>query len=373
VVAGWRSLSLEVRIWVRLARLAVQRLGFLGAWAGIRSFAAAARGARGGWRMRRFARVKGSYAWDLHAPAFPSAAFDAFAADELARAVGQRGGPHLAVVAMTRRCGLRCAHCLEAESGGLPESLTCEELAHVVKKLRSAGIVQILFSGGEPLERFPDLIELIEAAGEDVQCWVMSSCVGLDRERGRRLRDAGACGVALSLDHWDPARHDAFRGRAGTFQGVVRAARYVREAGLTLALGVCPTRELATAEDLETYRRVAVGLGASFIQIVEPVALGRWRGQDVALGPHERATLEAFHERLCFGREPNPIVAYPELVARRIGCQGAGLRFLYVDSAGAAHACPFCRESAGSLLKADAREVIDCLSERGCPDPRRSL
>ena len=45
-----------------------------------------------------------------------------------------------------------------------------------------------------------------------------------------------------------------------------------------------------------------------------------------------------------------PVVDYYAAYQRQAGCSGAGKRFLYVDTDGDLHACPFCRKKCGSAL-----------------------
>jgi hypothetical protein len=65
-------------------------------------------------------------------------------------------------------------------------------------------------------------------------------------------------------------------------------------------------------------------------------------------------------------RADMPSVWYQAGTQRRIGCWGAGQRFLFVDALGRLHACPFCRGEAGSCLDADLDAALDRLRARGC-------
>lgn len=369
-MSGWRARVVEARVWLCVFRLALARTRDpLGAWRTLGQIGRAARGARRGLRLRRFVRVAGGYAWDLYQPSFPSRAFDGLVAREIeSLETGSPSAPHTAIFAITRRCGLRCAHCFEGKVLNLPEGLTSEGLRSALDALLRLGVSQVFFSGGEPLARFDDLVALVRQAGSGVHCWVISAGPGLDRERARQLKRAGLVGLVLSLDSWDPGSHDRFRGRPGAFEAARRAALSAREEGLALALGLCPTREFTTTENLEAYRRLAVELGAAFIQVIEPKPEGRFEGRDVLLDAPRRALLEDFYERLSFGRAPNPIVSYPDLFSRRVGCHGGGKRSLYIDTEGVAHPCPFCREPAGSLVTEDPGSVLSRLRARACPE-----
>jgi MoaA/NifB/PqqE/SkfB family radical SAM enzyme len=370
LVTSWHARLVDARFWLHVSRLALREGGPARAWRIFKGFVSPVGSARDGRLLRRYARIGNGYAWDLHLPTFPSRAFDAFVRGELERLeTGMTGAPHAAVFAITRRCSLACAHCSEWTVLNRPEGLSSSELQATLASLLRLGIKQIFFSGGEPLARLGDLLGLVRQAGDDAQCWLFSAASSLDARTAYLLKEAGLLGVVLSLDHWKPEAHDRFRGRSGTFERVREGARHAREAGLAVALSLCSTREFTTAENLEAYRRVALEFGASFVQIVEPKPEGRYWGKDVGLSRAQRALLEDFYERLCFGSGVNPIVSYPDLIARRMGCQCAGRRYLFVDTDGTVRACPFSARSAGNLVREDPVTVLARLRAQGCPEP----
>jgi len=324
----------------------------------------------------KYARAGGRYFWDFYSPGWPSPAFDRFVERELDRLLPQHGAPHglqTAIVAVTKRCPLRCEHCCEWQALNQQETLSREDLLQIVAQLAERGVAQILLSGGEPLQRFDDVVAIVAAAAGETDFWLLSSGHGLTAERAAQLRSAGLTGIALSLDHHDPESHDRFRRFPGAFAGVERAAASARGAGLLVALSLCPTRAFVSEENLAAYARVARQLGAAFVQILEPQAVGHYAGQDVALSAAQRRLLEEFCIRLNFdpARRELPAVAYAGFSRRRTGCHGAGERYLYVDTDGALLPCPFCREPAGSVLAEGLDAPLAALRARGCPAQAR--
>ena len=51
---------------------------------------------------------------------------------------------------------------------------------------------------------------------------------------------------------------------------------------------------------------------------------------------------------------------------RRLGCSGAADRFLYVDTDGDLHACPFCQKKSGSALAGSIDEAMANVRTNGC-------
>jgi len=322
-------------------------------------------------RLPKFVTVRGRHFYALHTPGWPSRAFDDFVRREIDRAAlsGPSATTQMAIVAITARCALKCEHCFEWDALNQPEPLSSADLHEVVRRLHARGLGQIFFSGGEPLQRFDDLLSITTMIAADTDAWILTSGVGLTRDRANRLAAAGLTGVAISLDHWDDAAHDRFRGLPGAGAAVTRAAAHAREAGLVVALSLCPTRAFVTASNLERYAMRARDLGASFIQILEPKAVGHYAGQDVALTGEQRRQLEAFCARL--NTDPAarhlPSVTYPDWSTRVLGCVGGGDRYLYIDTRGDLHACPFCRTPGRRALDGDLDVSISRLQAAGCP------
>ena len=370
VVSGWRFRRLETAFALRALVVGTRRFG--GAAKALRALRVTKKrfeSARGN-RLQKAARIGERHTFDLYVPAFPSRAADRYLAQEMRRFTGFGEGNVLqtAIVAITKECPLRCEHCCEWDALNQKDTLRANDLREIVSRLEARGVTQIFFSGGEPLRRLDDLIAACAPLGASVDTWIITSGVGLTEGAARRLRDAGFTGVVLSVDHWDEHQHDAFRGRPGVFRAAMAAAANATGAGLALAFSLCPTREFATRENLDRYTAMVTSHGGAFIQIMEPRQVGHFAGRDVLLGPTELATLEVFADEMNFGPAylHAPLITYPALIQRRLGCLGAGNRYLYIDTDGEVHACPFCRSSAGNAVREPLDDVIACLRERGC-------
>jgi MoaA/NifB/PqqE/SkfB family radical SAM enzyme len=313
----------------------------------------------------------GRYFFHLNYPGFPSPAFDRFVARELTR-VDSSSEPDTSlqtlILAITRRCPLSCKHCSEWKTLNHPERLSREDLLSITARFEARGVTQVLLSGGEPMLRLDDILALCRASRPGTDYWIATSGLRLDSAAAARLAEAGLTGVCISMDHFEADRHDAFRGRTGSFRQVQRAARNVREAGLVLCLTLCATREFVSAENLERHAKLAEELGAGFLQVLEPQAVGRYEGVNVALSIEQMALLDDFKMRL--NTDPGwahlPAVIYHGDYQRRLGCYGAGRRFVFVNSTGDVQACPFCTASAGSCLDGPLDEALKQVRRLGC-------
>jgi MoaA/NifB/PqqE/SkfB family radical SAM enzyme len=226
----------------------------------------------------------------------------------------------------------------------------------------------------EPLHRFDELLQIVEQAAPSADVWILTSGQRLTPPQALRLRKAGLTGVAISLDHWDAASHDRFRGVPGAFRSVEAAARSAHVAGLLVALSLCPTRQFISEQNLERYARTARRFGAAFIQLFEPKPIGHYSGADVVLTTDQQRILEAFCERLNMHADCRalPAVAYFDWFNRRNDCPGAGDRYLYVDTDGSVHPCPFCRGSVGSARDGRFESTLAEVRAAGCGESRLS-
>lgn len=353
---------------LRAARLALRDRGPVSAALAARELAFAVERRRGFPLPARWVRVGGRAFLDPTIPGWPSPALDRFLEGELERLSPTRPGPpplHLAILAVTRRCPLRCQHCSDWDLLRAEEALSVGEIVGIAEALCGLGVCHLELTGGEPMLRLDAVEAVARALGPRVDVWVLTSGVGLDPRSAVRLREAGVVGTLVSLDHWDPARHDAFRGVKGTFERAVGGARAAAEAGLVVGLSFTATRE-TTTDDLGSVVRLGRDLGAGFLRILEPRAVGRWAGQDVSLRPEQVELLLRFARTSSAGASDLPLVEFPALSQRTVGCFGAGDRYLFVDAEGAVHACPFCRAPAGSALGGGLGEAIARLRARGC-------
>lgn len=329
-------------------------------------------------RYPKYYHANGKYFMSMNIPGFPSVAFNKFIRNELNIFFPYKFQPahlQLAVFSITSLCPLKCRHCFEWDRLNGSELLSVDQLKIIQKKIEDYGVCQIQYTGGEPMVRINDLIELLKFKSATTDSWVFSSGYNLTLANANQLKEAGLTGIVLSLDHWDAAQHNDFRRNEHAFDWAVAAAGNVVKADLALSLSICPTREFVSKENLFKYLQLAHRLKAGFIQILEPRKVGRFKSEDVSLHPEQVKMLEDFMLEVNNNRKYRrmPTVIYPGYHQRILGCAGAGHRYIYVDSAGNIHACPFCQGTTGNCLGNDMFELIERLKTRGCHEFQKVL
>jgi MoaA/NifB/PqqE/SkfB family radical SAM enzyme len=320
--------------------------------------------------LTKVAKVDGRYFWRLAAPGFPSVASVKMHEHEASRLLpGQvRTGLRSLLFAITKKCPMNCEHCFEWDNLNQQGDLPVADLIQLVHKYQDFGTTQMMFSGGEPMLRVNDLYEVLKVARPGTDFWIITSGLGLNQERARRLKAAGLTGAMVSLDHYEASQHDQFRGFAGAYDAAIQAVLHAQAAGLVTTLSLCATQAFTTPENLAAYLDLAKTLGVSFVQIVEPRATGRYAGKLVELDATVIALLEKTYLEYNTSKayQDYPIINYLGYHQRKVGCFGSGDRFFYIDTDGDAHSCPFCAHKVGSALAFPAQDMIHLLGQHAC-------
>jgi pyrroloquinoline quinone biosynthesis protein E len=143
--------------------------------------------------------------------------------------------PYAFLAEVTYRCPLRCPYCSNPTRVRNDRELITDEWCRVIREAAALGVLQIGFSGGEPLVRH-DLGELVRDAREaNLYTNLITSGVGLDENCAHELRDAGLDSVQLSFQSDEPDLADKIAG-ARAHQRKLDAAAEIRAAGISLSL-----------------------------------------------------------------------------------------------------------------------------------------
>src|SRR5260370_27884054 len=149
--------------------------------------------------------------------------------------------PYVVSWNLTYRCNLACEHCyLDAGSAPLVgtenfadrSELGTDECFRVIDEIAAfAPECVTILTGGEPLLR-RDILEIVRRASER-GLWVVvgTNGVSITENASRRLAEAGARGLSLSLDALDAERHDRFRKVRGACRTTVDGAESLSSAG----------------------------------------------------------------------------------------------------------------------------------------------
>ncbi len=177
----------------------------------------------------------------------------------------QAGPPLWLLAELTYRCPLHCVFCYNpvdfATTG--PE-LGTDDWLRVLREARAAGSVQCGFSGGEPLLR--DDLEVLVAEAHHLGYYtnLLTSGVGLTKERAAALKEAGLDHIQLSFQDSTRELND-FLSHTKTFDLKRRVADIIKSHGWPMVMNCVIHRQ--NIDHIGKIIELAVELGAEYLEL----------------------------------------------------------------------------------------------------------
>jgi pyrroloquinoline quinone biosynthesis protein E len=175
--------------------------------------------------------------------------------------------PYTLIAELTYRCPLRCPYCsnpTDLANHGYAKELSTDEWTRVLGEAEALGVVQVHFTGGEPLAR-KDLEDLVTRARElELYSNLVTSGVPLTKVRLAGLKDRGLDHVQVSIQSARAERADVIAGYAAHPQKI-EVMRWVRELGLPLTMNVVLHRQ--NLDEIDELVALAEDVGASRLEL----------------------------------------------------------------------------------------------------------
>jgi pyrroloquinoline quinone biosynthesis protein E len=200
--------------------------------------------------------------------------------------------PPLALLAeLTHLCPLQCPYCSNPQALLSPrEELSTAEWKRVIAEAAALGVLQIHFSGGEPMVRrdLEDLVAHARAAG--LYSNLITSGVLPGADRLPALAQAGLDHVQLSFQDAEAGSAERIGNLPGAQAKKMAFAAEVRAAGLPLTLNAVVHRQ--NLARLEEIIELALSLGAGRLEIAHVQYYG-WALQNRGALMPSRSQIEA--------------------------------------------------------------------------------
>jgi MoaA/NifB/PqqE/SkfB family radical SAM enzyme len=160
-------------------------------------------------------------------------------------------------------CSLNCRHCYSRTRQPSAELNLAEKL-RIAKNLADSQVFGVNLGGGEPLQN-EDTFAVVEyLSSRHINVSVSSSGWDIIADDVGRLAKAGLGKIILSLDNADPARHDAFRRKKGSYVRCVEAASQFVAKGVSTWFSTVITQE--NFDTLEAILHLAGGVGCEGVE-----------------------------------------------------------------------------------------------------------
>ncbi|HHY90717.1 MAG TPA: radical SAM protein [Clostridiales bacterium] len=253
----------------------------------------------------------------------------------------------------TSACNLNCTGCWAAEYSKTT-SLSFEELDRIIREGKELGIYMYIYSGGEPLMRKDDLIELAKIHDD---CMFLSFTNGtlVDEEFAMDLQNVGNFGLAISIEGFEEET-DARRGN-GTYQKVLEAMDILKEYGIVFGFSTCYHRNNTETIISKEYIDFLAEKGCLFGWYFTYVPIGKDAVVDLLVTPEQRAYM--YHKmREIRSNTSMFLLDFWNDGEYVCGCIAGGRNYLHINSNGDVEPCAFVHYANTNIKETSLLEAL---------------
>ena len=247
--------------------------------------------------------------------------------------------PWLILFDPTSACNMHCEGCWSGTYGH-KSNLTFEDMDKIVTQGKELGVYLYLLTGGEPLVKKKEIIQLAEKHN-DVEFAIFSNSTLIDDAFCKELVRLGNITFLLSIEG-TPETNDARRG-AGHFEAVMKAMDLLKKYGIVFGTSICYTKYNVEAVTSDEFFKMITDKGARFGFYFHYMPVGNNAVTDLLPTMEQRKYMI---DRIRYIRSDEcDIDFYPmdfqndgEYVG---GCIAGGRNYFHINSNGDAEPCVF--------------------------------
>lgn len=264
--------------------------------------------------------------------------------------------PWLILMDPTSACNLHCTGCWAAEYGN-KLNLSYEELSNVVKQGKEIGVYFYMFTGGEPLVRKKDIIQLCE---EHHECQFLAFTNGtlVDEAFCQEMKRVGNLALAISLEG-SPEINDLRRG-AGVYGKVMHAMELLKENGLIFGTSICYTSKNCESVTSKEFVKLMVDKGCRYAMYFHYMPVGNEASLELLPTPEQRMYIK---DRI---REIRKLENGEGLFTMDFqndgefvgGCIAGGRNYFHINANGDAEPCVFIHYSGANIRTHSLLEIL---------------
>ena len=245
-----------------------------------------------------------------------------------------------ALIQITERCNLHCAHCF-VSSGNHGDHMRFEDIVErVLPRLLRARVERLTLTGGEPFVH-PELMDICAAVADmGLPLGICTNATQTTDDQIEQLARLGNIHINVSFDGFRPESHGRFRGNQSSFATTLATTRKFAQAGLLQGLLSTPNA-LTEIDEFAALCEFAVEVEAEYVLMNPLSSFGRGVKSQGRLAADDdkmraiRTVTERFRERnldlthIRFPNEDKPLG----------GCDIGKLVYVFAD--GQLAVCPY--------------------------------
>lgn len=184
------------------------------------------------------------------------------------------GDGRKALVQITERCNLHCAHCFVSSTQDGADLSLRAFTDEVLPRLMRSRVERITLTGGEPFVH-PDLLAMCRAVVDrGLPLGLCTNATQASDEQIAELAELGGVHINVSFDGFRPESHGKFRGDRSSFATTVATTRKFAAAGMLQGLLSTPNT-LTRPQEFADLCAFAVEVGAQYVLMNPLSSFGR--------------------------------------------------------------------------------------------------
>jgi len=179
---------------------------------------------------------------------------------------------------VTLGCNLNCPYCYVEAREPLPNELSFNELRSVIDYLGEEGLVYLTITGGEPMLRSKETIQLAKyASSKGMITRINTNGTLVTDDIAKCLSEIPGLHVNVSLDGPNKDVHEKIRGE-GTFTKVIQAIKTLRRSNIRVAIASMGSKEnIRLIKDMVN---LAIDLNVQELRFPVLIPLGRCKFEE---------------------------------------------------------------------------------------------
>ena len=254
----------------------------------------------------------------------------------------------------TSACNLSCTGCWASEYGN-KLNLSFDEIDSIITQGKEIGIFMYIYTGGEPLVRKKDIIDLCKKHNDCVFL-AFTNATLIDEELAKQIREVKNFVPAISIEG-DKKATDSRRGD-GTYEKVVHAMEILRKYKVPFGASTCYTSaNYESITDDEYFDRL-ISFGAKFAWFFHYMPIGNDAVPELLLNPDQRETVYR-KIRDVRNRKSIFLIDFQNDGEYIGGCIAGGRDYFHINPNGDVEPCVFIHYSDSNIRE---KTLIECLT-----------
>ena len=261
--------------------------------------------------------------------------------------------PRILLIDPTTTCNLQCTGCW-ANDYKKNTGLSFEKLDELVGDAERLGVIQVIFSGGEPLMRKDDLLE-IAARHRKITFGMFTNGTLIDDELARAMSRLENITAFLSIEGF---REETDRRRgSGVFDSVLRAMDLLKKYEVAFGFSTCYHAKNYKAVTSDAFLDLMREKGAWLGWFFNYMPIGSDADLSLCCSPEQRKHVM---EKIASYQKKNHflVIDFANSGHKSFGCVAAGTDYAHINASGDMEPCAFCHYSDVNVNEVSLEEAL---------------